>query len=103
MLRARRGGQAVAIGPGAHRLHTSLDKINIQLGQAGPVLWATAADRRLEVSLLRDEFADLHLGTINHCLWNRATAECQNALPEAQRGNQPSSEPANPPAAATPS
>ncbi|MFD9685136.1 hypothetical protein ACFXPX_04600 [Kitasatospora sp. NPDC059146] len=89
MLRARRTGQAVAVGPGAHRLHTGLDKVNTQLDQAGQALRATAADQRLEVSLLRDEFADLHLGTINHCLWNQATAECQNALPEQQRGNQP--------------
>ncbi|WP_051711916.1 hypothetical protein [Streptomyces sp. NRRL S-350] len=89
MLRARRDGQQVAIGPGAHRLHTGLDKVNNQLEAAGTVLRATAADQRLEVSLLREEFADLHLGTINHCLWNQATAECQNALPADRRGNQP--------------
>ncbi|MFD4611357.1 hypothetical protein ACFWOT_25375 [Streptomyces sp. NPDC058440] len=89
MLRSRRSGETVAIGPGAHRLHASLDKVNTRLEQAGPDLRANVADQRLEVTLLRDEFADLHLGTINHCLWNRATAECQNALPEGKRGNQP--------------
>ncbi|QMU69145.1 hypothetical protein [Streptacidiphilus sp. P02-A3a] len=87
MLAARRGGQAVALGPGAARLHAGLDKVNTRL--EARALRANTADHRLEVSLLRDEFADLHLGTINHCLWNRSTAECQNALPAAQRGNAP--------------
>ncbi|MFC9740527.1 hypothetical protein ACFVKC_21705 [Streptomyces noursei] len=88
MLRTRRRGQMVAIGPGSTRLHAGLDKVNDQLHQQR-TLRANPADDRLEVTLMRDEFADLHLGTINHCLWNQATAECQNALPEQQRGNQP--------------
>lgn len=50
---------------------------------------AQLADERLEVSLLRDEFADLHLGTVNHCLWNAPTTECQNQLPPDQRGQTP--------------
>jgi hypothetical protein len=28
-------------------------------------------------------------GTINHCLWDEEQAECQNSLPEDQRGKTP--------------
>ena len=41
------------------------------------------------ISLLRDQFPELHWGTLNHCLFSAATAECQNALPEDQRGQGP--------------
>lgn len=88
LLHARRDGHAVAVGPGAARLHTGLDKVNESLASA-PAVHAQPADQRTEITLLRDEFADLHFGTINHCLWDPAQAECQNALPPGQRGQSP--------------
>lgn len=45
-------------------------------------LRAQVADDRLEITVLRDEFADFHLGTANHCLWNSPRAECRNQLPD---------------------
>lgn len=88
LLHARRDGHAVAAGPGAARLHAGLDKVNAAL-ESAPALHAQHADQRTEITLLRDEFADLHFGTINHCLWDPAQAECQNALPPGQRGQAP--------------
>jgi hypothetical protein len=88
LLHARRDGHAVAVGPGAARLHAGLDNVNATLDRA-PALHAHAADQRTEITLLHDEFADLHFGTINHCLWDPAQAECQNALPPGQRGQAP--------------
>ncbi|WP_405817426.1 hypothetical protein OG705_00260 [Streptomyces sp. NBC_00838] len=35
------------------------------------------------------EIAFCMLGTVNHCMWNAPTAECQNQLPPAQRGQAP--------------
>jgi integrase len=88
LLKARGAGEDVAIGPGAARFHAGLDRVLASLGD-DPVLQAQVADERLQVSLLRDEFADLHLGTINHCLWQPSTAECQNQLPAERRGEAP--------------
>jgi hypothetical protein len=88
LLHARRDGHAVAVGPGAARLHTGLDNVNAALDTT-PALHAQHADQRTEITLLRDEFAGLHFGTINHCLWDPAQAECQNALPPGQRGQSP--------------
>lgn len=85
LLQARRTGQIIAVGPGATRFHAGLDKVNEQ----SATLRAQLADERLEITLLRDEFASLHLGTVNHCLWNAPTAECQNQLPHDQRGQAP--------------
>ncbi|MFE0650200.1 hypothetical protein ACFVZH_16605 [Streptomyces sp. NPDC059534] len=87
VLKARRRGEQVAIGPGASRFHAGLDKVITDLD--APQFQGQVADERLEVSLLRDAFADLHLGTINHCLWKASTAECQNQLPPEQRGQAP--------------
>lgn len=88
LLQARRAGQVIAVGPGAARFHAGLDKVNDVIEQSA-TLRAQIADERLEITLLRDEFADLHLGTVNHCLWNAPTAECQNQLPPEQRGQAP--------------
>ncbi|MGW4890689.1 hypothetical protein ACWEQL_00240 [Kitasatospora sp. NPDC004240] len=88
LLKARRVGETIAVGPGAARFHAGLDKVNAVIDQS-PVLRAQLADERLEITLLRDEFANLHLGTVNHCLWNAPTAECQNQLPAEQRGQAP--------------
>ena len=87
-LRARRRGEQVAIGPAAPRFHAELDKV-IKDIDTSPRFQGQIADERLQVSLLRDTFADLHLGTINHCLWKASTAECQNQLPPEQRGQAP--------------
>ncbi|MCX4596467.1 hypothetical protein OG819_44515 [Streptomyces sp. NBC_01549] len=88
LLKARRSGATIAVGPGAARFHAGLDKVNAAI-EANSTLRAQVADERLEITLLRDEFANLHLGTVNHCLWNAPTAECHNQLPPAQRGQAP--------------
>lgn len=88
LLQTRRAGQAIAVGPGAARFHAGLDRVNKAVEQ-NTDLRAQIADDRLEITLLQDEFADLHLGTINHCLWNAPTAECQNQLPPERRGTTP--------------
>ncbi|MGW2229451.1 hypothetical protein [Streptomyces formicae] len=88
LLKDRRAGKAIAGGPGAARFHEGLDTVNTVIDQ-DPVLRAQLADERLEVTLLRDEFANLHLGTINHCLWHAPSAQCQSQLPKQQRGQAP--------------
>ncbi|MFI0107891.1 hypothetical protein ACH4NW_05910 [Streptomyces globisporus] len=88
LLKARHRGEIVAAGPGAARFHAALDQVNDAIDQT-PALRGQVADERLQITLLRDEFANLHLGTINHCLWNAPTAECQNQLPPEQRGQEP--------------
>jgi hypothetical protein len=88
LLHRRRNGGTVAIGPGAARLHAGLDNTLAGLDNQ-PGLRAHHADHRAEVTLLRDEFADLHFGTINHCIFDPAQAACQNALPPAERGHTP--------------
>jgi len=69
-------------------MHAGLDKIIAKLDQQ-PALRAQLADEQVELMLLRDEFANLHFGPINHCLWVAADAECQNALPAQDRGQAP--------------
>ena len=89
LLTARAQGHDVAVGPGAPRLHADLDRVTHHLRDTDPLLQALHADDRTAVELLRREFPDLHLGTLNHCLWQPATAECQNALPPDQRSQAP--------------
>ncbi|GHE12972.1 hypothetical protein [Streptomyces alanosinicus] len=88
LLRGRRQGQRVAVGPGAARLHAGLDKV-IDTINSNPQLRAQIADARVEEALLADEFPNLHLGTINHCMFDAPQAECQDELPEDQRGRAP--------------
>ncbi|GAB2835893.1 hypothetical protein GCM10027073_74330 [Streptomyces chlorus] len=88
LLKARRNGETVAVGPGAGRLHAGLDKV-IEIMNSDPQLRAQIADERVEASLLASEFPDLHLGTINHCMFDAPQAECQNQLPEELRGQAP--------------
>jgi hypothetical protein len=88
LLKSRRSDTSVAVGPGAAKLHAGLDNV-IATMDSGPALRAQLADEQIEVLLLRDEFADLHFGTVNHCLWDAEQAECQNSLPEARRGKTP--------------
>ncbi|SFB64670.1 hypothetical protein SAMN05216266_1466 [Amycolatopsis marina] len=88
LLRSRRSGTSVAVGPGAAKLHAGLDNVIARM-DGDPPLRAQLADDQIEVMLLRGEFADLHFGTVNHCLWDAEQAECQNSLPEAQRGDKP--------------
>ncbi|MFJ1957708.1 hypothetical protein ACIOGT_31075 [Streptomyces microflavus] len=88
LLSARRGGEAVAVGPGAARLHAGLDMV-IETMNNDPLLRAQIADERVEAALLASEFPQLHLGTINHCMFDAPQAECQDQLPEDQRGQAP--------------
>ncbi|MGW0771820.1 hypothetical protein [Streptomyces sp. NPDC002676] len=84
-LKARRTGEKVAVGPGAERLHAGLDQV-IAAMEDDPVLRAQIADERAEAALLADQFPNLHLGAINHCMFDAPQAECQNELPADQRG-----------------
>jgi integrase len=88
LLRARRDGESVAVGPGAARLHAGLDKV-IETMNGDPQLRAQIADERVEAALLASEFPELHFGTINHCMFDAPQAECQDQLPEDQRGQAP--------------
>ncbi|MFF7702814.1 hypothetical protein [Streptomyces lydicus] len=88
LLRGRQRGERVAVGPGAARLHAGLDKV-IDTINNNPQLRAQIADERVEEALLADEFPNLHLGTINHCMFDAPQAECQDELPEDQRGLAP--------------
>jgi hypothetical protein len=87
-LRQRQAGQVVAFGPGAAIFHDRLDRVARQL-TADPALRAQVGDHAVLTALLREQFPDLHWGTLNHCLWNPAVAECQTPLPESQRGGKP--------------
>jgi hypothetical protein len=91
LLRDRQSGEDVAVGPGAVRLHAGLDKVldRIERAKDDPGLRAQVMDDRTLALLLREEFPELHWGTLNHCLWNADTAECQNSLPQELRGNGP--------------
>lgn len=91
LLRDRQSGEDVAVGPGAARLHSGLDKVldRIEQAQDDPGLRAQVMDDRTLALLLREEFPALHWGTLNHCLWDADTAECQNSLPQELRGNGP--------------
>lgn len=88
LLHDRAGGKAVVVGPGAGRLHDGLDHVLDALGPHGG-LQAHHADEATVRALLREEFTDLRLGTLNHCLWQPDTAECQSGLPDDQRGQAP--------------
>ncbi|NGO12121.1 hypothetical protein G5C60_32085 [Streptomyces sp. HC44] len=88
LLKARRTGEKVAVGPGAERLHAGLDQV-ISAMDDNLVLRAQIADERAEAALLADQFPNLHLGTINHCMFDAPQAECQNELPADQRGRAP--------------
>jgi hypothetical protein len=88
LLKARRAGEKIAVGPGADRLHAGLDKV-ITAMDDDPVLRAQIADERAEAALLATHFPHLHLGTINHCMFDAPQAECQDELPEDQRGLAP--------------
>ncbi|MEU6669224.1 hypothetical protein [Streptomyces sp. NPDC046727] len=88
LLRARRTGEKVAVGPGADRLHAGLDTV-ISTMNADPVLRAQIADEQAEAALLATQFTNLHLGTIDHCMFDAPEAECQNELPADQRATAP--------------
>ncbi|MFD4143083.1 hypothetical protein [Streptomyces sp. NPDC058572] len=88
LLDARRRGERVAVGPGAERFHDGLDNVIAKV-RDDTQLRAYIADERLMATLLASEFPDLHLGTLNHCMFTAPQAECQNGLPEAQKGQGP--------------
>ncbi|MEU9464446.1 hypothetical protein [Streptomyces sp. NPDC048312] len=88
LLRGRRQGERVAVGPGAARLHAGLDKVIATIDN-DPQLRAQIADERVEEALLADEFPNLHLATVNHCMFDALQAECRGELPENQRGLAP--------------
>jgi hypothetical protein len=91
LLRSRELGENVAVGPGATRLHAGLDKVLVRVGEAqdNSGLQAQVMDDRTLTVLLREEFPELRWGTLNHCLWDANTAECQNSLPPELRGQGP--------------
>ncbi|MFE0515503.1 hypothetical protein [Streptomyces sp. NPDC058964] len=88
LLRARRTGEKVAVGPGADRVHAGLDQV-ISTMDEDPALRTQIADEQAEAALLATQFTNLHLGTINHCMFDASQAECHNELPADQRGTAP--------------
>ncbi|MDV9168640.1 hypothetical protein R6V09_00590 [Streptomyces sp. W16] len=90
LLTARTAGHPVAVGPAAPRLHAGLDRAAAQVPDAHTnhegQLQALVADARTAADLIRSELPELHLGTLNHCLWQPERAECTKQLPEAERG-----------------
>ena len=88
LLAERQAGHQIAVGPGAARLHQGIDAV-IAATRQQPRAHAQLASQQTLITLLRGQFPDLHWGTLNHCLFNAATAECQNALPDDQRGQGP--------------
>jgi hypothetical protein len=88
LLHDRATGQTVAVGPGAGRLHDGLDRLLATLPSPGG-LQGHHADERTVRALQREEFPDLRLGTLNHCLWQPEIAECQSGLPDDQQGQAP--------------
>ncbi|GAB2897082.1 hypothetical protein GCM10027074_75540 [Streptomyces deserti] len=88
LLKDRHRGETVAVGPGAARLHAGLDQVLTTI-EADPQLRAQLADETMMATLLHSQFPELHWGTLNHCLFDARQAECQEGLPEAQRGQGP--------------
>lgn len=88
LLKDRHRGEQVAVGPGAARLHAGLDRVLTTI-EADPQLRAQLADETMMATLLHSQFPELHWGTLNHCLFDAPQAECQEGLPEAQRGQGP--------------
>jgi integrase len=88
LLKDRHRGETIAVGPGAARLHAGLDRVLTTI-EADPQLRAQLADETMMATLLHSEFPELHWGTLNHCLFDAPQAECQEGLPEAQRGQGP--------------
>ncbi|MFI6495548.1 hypothetical protein [Streptomyces sp. NPDC050564] len=80
LLRARRTGEKVAVGPGADRLHAGLDTV-ISTMNEDPVLRAQIADEQAEAALLATQFGNLHLRTVNDCMFVAPQAECQTSCP----------------------
>jgi hypothetical protein len=88
LLKDRHRGETIAVGPGAARLHAGLDQVLTTI-EADPQLRAQLADETMMATLLHSQFPELHWGTLNHCLFDAPQAECQEGLPEAQRGQGP--------------
>ncbi|MER6085441.1 hypothetical protein [Streptomyces sp. NPDC001833] len=84
------GRRPVAVGPAAGRLHDGLDRAAAQLLDTSPgqsdLLQALVADARSAADLLRTHVPELHLGILNHCLFQPDRAECTRHLPETDRG-----------------
>lgn len=90
LLAVRGNGQRpVAVGPAAGRLHDGLGRAAAQLPYTGPeqpgLLQALVADARSAADLLRTHLPELHLSTLNHCLFQPDPAECTRHLPETDR------------------
>ncbi|MGW0980348.1 hypothetical protein ACWD33_05855 [Streptomyces xiamenensis] len=88
LLKDRQRGETIAVGPGSGRLHAGLDRVLTTI-EADPQLRAQLADEALMATLLHSQFPELHWGTLNHCLFDAPQAECQEGLPEVQRGQGP--------------
>ncbi|MGW0770071.1 hypothetical protein [Streptomyces sp. NPDC002676] len=90
LLTTRTTGTPIAVGPAAARLHAGLDRAAAQLPVPGdphgtpPSLRALAADPRAAAGLIRAELPELHVGTLNHCLWQPEWAECTKHLPDGE-------------------
>lgn len=78
-------GQRISRGPGAAAFNTGLDHVTSQYAQSP----AHIGDDRTLRNLLRDEFSDLRIGTLNHCLGAADKAECLKGLPDDAKAGGP--------------
>ncbi|MGW8801079.1 hypothetical protein ACWGN9_29030 [Streptomyces sp. NPDC055775] len=92
LLTARATSTTVAVGPAATRLHAGLDRAAAQLPapadpqETPPGLQALAVDPRTAADLIHTELPELHIGNLNHCLWQPEWAECTKHLSPNEGG-----------------
>lgn len=77
-------GQRVAFGNGEKGFADGLNRVSATLESAGKI-----GDERMLRNLLRDEFASIRLGTINHCLGDPLKARCLEGQSEIVRAGGP--------------
>jgi hypothetical protein len=77
------GGREVR-GPGASTFVNSLDSVTDRAGSA-----AAVGNERMLRNLLRDEFATIRLGTLNHCLGDPSKALCLEGASAAVKAGGP--------------
>lgn len=74
----RDAGYAVARGPGAHEFVRGFDAVSDRLDTGVRI-----GDQRMLRDFLRDEFSQLRLGTLNHCLGDPSKAACLAEQPDS--------------------
>ncbi|MGV9709568.1 hypothetical protein ACWDTI_02735 [Gordonia sp. NPDC003424] len=77
-------GKRFARGPGAATFIDNLDEVTDRASTP-----AAKGDERMLRNLLRDEFATIRLGTLNHCLGDPTKARCLEGMSAAARESGP--------------